>query len=351
MNSERRHELQHNWLAEHLARINEWIEPHSKLIAIVVGAAIVGLLGFALVRSNASGQRSDATLQLVLAAGEGDAEVLGMVGDDYAQTTAGSWARLYQADEFMARGLRVLYTDRAEANELFDSAKAAYQQALSTGGNAVLQSRSHYGLARIAESVGDVETAIEEYRATIAADESEAMVTIAQQRIDSLSRPGTKEFLAWFGDQDFTPSDPAMPPSLPSGTALPDLPDLDLPPLDLPDLGSTPPAEENAAADENAASNENMTEDAASEPAPDATPTGEETPASDATPAPAESTEDEPAGAEALVAPANGGDTQPSEPTKNAPEAEPAGSTESSSESPAAVEEVEPAEADGESTP
>ncbi len=56
MNSERRHELQHNWLADHLARINEWIEPHSKLIAVVVGASVIGLVAMALVRSNASGQ-------------------------------------------------------------------------------------------------------------------------------------------------------------------------------------------------------------------------------------------------------------------------------------------------------
>ena len=116
MNTDRRHELQHNVLADYLTRINESIEPHSKLIAAVVGVAIVGSLGFMFYQSNVSGQRSDATLQLVLAAGEGDAEVLSMVGEQYAQTTAGSWARLYQADELMSRGMRVLYTDRTEAN-------------------------------------------------------------------------------------------------------------------------------------------------------------------------------------------------------------------------------------------
>lgn len=237
MNTDRRHELQHNVLAEYLTRINESIEPHSKLIAVVVGAAIVGSLGFMLYQSNASGQRSDATLQLVLAAGEGDDAVLSMVGEQFAQTTAGSWARLYQADELMSRGMRVLYTDRTEATELFTSAENAYSQALSTSKDKVLDSRAHFGLARIAESSGDAEKAIEEYRKTMAANESEAMVEVAQQRIDSLSRPSTKEFLAWFGEQDFTPSDPALPPSLPGSNMLPDLPDLNLPPLDLPDLG------------------------------------------------------------------------------------------------------------------
>ncbi len=242
MNTDRRHELQHNVLADYLTRINESIEPHSKLIAVVVGAAIVGSLGFMLYQSNASGQRSDATLQLVLAAGEGDAEVLSMVGEQFAQTTAGSWARLYQADELMSRGMRVLYTDRTEATELFASAENAYTQALAASKDKVLDSRAHFGLARIAEASGNAEKAIEGYRKTMAANESEAMVEVAQQRIDSLSRPSTKEFLAWFGEQDFTPSDPALPPSLPGSNMLPDLPDLNLPPLDLPDLG-----DENAA--------------------------------------------------------------------------------------------------------
>ncbi len=237
MNTDRRHELQHNVLADYLTRINHSIEPHSKLIAAVVGVAIVGSLGWIFYQSNVSGQRSDATLQLVLAAGEGDAEVLSMVGEQYSQTTAGSWARLYQADELMSRGMRVLYTDRAEATELFTSAENAYSQALSTSKDKVLDSRAHFGLARIAESSGNAEKAIEEYRKTMAANESEAMVEVAQQRIDSLSRPDTKEFLAWFGEQNFTPSDPALPPSLPGSNMLPDLPDLNLPPLDLPDLG------------------------------------------------------------------------------------------------------------------
>jgi len=53
------------------------------------------------------------------------------------------------------------------------------------------------------------------------------MIDEAKQRIASLAQPETKEFLVWFDEQDFSPADPALPPSLPLGQTLPDLPDLD----------------------------------------------------------------------------------------------------------------------------
>jgi hypothetical protein len=234
--SERRHELQHNVLADYLHRINVSIEPYSKPIAIVLGIVIVGSIGIALYSGNQSGRRSDATMQLSLAAGEGDAEALGGVGELYSGTAAAAWARLYQGDQLLTRAFRVLYNDKTEATELMKSAQTAFEQALSTGKDPVLTSRAHYGLARIAESQGKTEEAIAEYRSTIAAAESEEMIKVAQRRIDTLNRPVTQDFLAWFGEQDFSPPEPSAPPALPSGSTLPDLPDLNLPPLDLPDL-------------------------------------------------------------------------------------------------------------------
>ncbi len=47
-----------------------------------------------------------------------------------------------------------------------------------------------------------------------------------------LGKTDTKEFLTWFETQNFKPADPALPPTLPGGETLPDLPDLDLPPVE-----------------------------------------------------------------------------------------------------------------------
>jgi tetratricopeptide (TPR) repeat protein len=230
MNSDRRHELQQNELAIYLGRINRSIEPYSRIIAVVVGVVILGALALGLYSSKSSGDKSDATLQLIQASGGRDAEANGKVADDYPNTSAGAWARLNQGKEYLAEGMRMLYSSGA-APDLLDQAIDAFREAIQASDDRLLRSRAHFGIAQAEESLGDIDAAIEAYKDCIGANESEAMVKRAQGRIDSLSSPETQAFLAWFGDQDFTPADPSLPPSLPGGVELPDLPDLTLPPI------------------------------------------------------------------------------------------------------------------------
>ena len=103
-------------------------------------------------------------------------------------------------------------------------------------------------IAQIEEALGDVNNeqgedgesmlaAIDSYQKVIDLNESEAMVERAEERIAALKKPETREFIAWFSKQDFSPTnDPSLPPStLPGGSEIPGLPDLDLslPALDL----------------------------------------------------------------------------------------------------------------------
>ncbi len=238
MKSDRRHELQQNELANYLGRINRSIEPYSRIIAIVVGAAILGTIAYGLYNSKNTGERSDATLQLIQATGSGDAEVLAQVGDNFPDTPAGVWSRLYQANEYLGEGIRTLFINRGNAEETLDQARITYQEALDASTDPLLRSRANFGIARASEARGDIDAAIAAYKDCIAANESEAMIKKAQERIDSLSTPETQKFLVWFSEQDFSPADPSLPPSLPGGATLPDLPDLNLPKLSLPDLGA-----------------------------------------------------------------------------------------------------------------
>lgn len=230
MNSDRRHELQQNELANYLGRINRSIEPYSRIIAVVVGVVILGALGLGLYSSKTSGDKSDSTLQLIQSIGGRDAEASGKVASDYPKTAAGAWARLNQGKQYLAEGMRMLYSSGAAAVTL-DQAIEAFGQAIQASDDQLLQSRAYFGIALAEESLGNIEAAIDAYKECIAVDESEAMVERAQGRIDSLSAPETQAFLAWFGDQDFSPADPSLPPSLPGGVELPDLPDLTLPPI------------------------------------------------------------------------------------------------------------------------
>lgn len=227
MSNERRHELEENELASVLGKVNESIDPYSKPIAAAVAVGFVALLGWGFYSSTQSDRRSDATLQLIDASISGDSETLATVAAQYSETPAAAWARLYQGSSKMGVGINSLFSSRDEAEELLGEASAAFTEALKLSDDKVIQSRAHFGLARIAESLGNADEAIASYESAINVGESNAMVEEAKLRIETLSQPQTKEFLTWFGDQDFSPADPALPPSLPGAGELPDLPDLD----------------------------------------------------------------------------------------------------------------------------
>lgn len=322
MSSERRHQLEHNELAVWLGKVNKSIEPHSKPIAAVVAAAVVAGIAWTFLTTEQLAKRSDATLQLIQAAAGGDSEVLAKVGDTYSDTEAGSWARLYQGQQLMIQGMTALYRNREEAEILLSDAKQALQSAVNSSSNNLLASRGHYAIAQIEEALGDLSdeqgedgesmlAAIDSYQKVIDLNESEAMVERAEERIAALKKPATREFIAWFSKQDFSPTnDPSLPPStLPGGSEIPGLPDLSLPALDLggegtsetPEGGlelpdtegeSADPATTEEATTEEATTDEGAGESAsAEETAEEATPESSEGDTAEAEPAAAESSE------------------------------------------------------------
>lgn len=346
MNSDRRHELKENELASIIDRINTSIEPYSKPIAVVVAVAFVGLLGWGFYSSVQAEHRSDATYQLLEGAVRGDSETLAAVAANYPDTPMAAWARVYQGSQKMGVGINALFTSRDEAEELLGEASSAYDEALTLSRDSLIQSRAHYGLARIAESLGKTDEAIAHYEATMDAGESEAMMNEAQQRITLLSKPAAKAFMTWFDEQDFTPADPSLPPALPADQMLPDLPDLDFPNLEMsspPDQAAAAeeamdesaavqtenePTSDPAPADNDAAETPDATETpAASDPAPDDQPMSEE-------PTTEEPTTEEPATEEPTT-----GEPATEEPTTGEPATE-----EPTTEEPVAESEQTPAE-------
>lgn len=238
MNSERRHELQHNVLADYLGSLAKKVEPYTKLIAVLFTGIVVAMVAWGIVQTSATEARSDATLQLLQNANGGDAEALAEVSAQYAKTAAGEIAQLFEADTNLSSGIATLYTDREEAEGKIEAALKAYRSVASSNKDRLILSRANFGMGHALESLGKTKEAIEAYRKVVAQNESDAIVKSAQQRIDLLQKSETQEFLTWFNKQDFKPADPSLPPTLPDGNQLPDLPDLDLPevePLKVPD--------------------------------------------------------------------------------------------------------------------
>lgn len=308
MNSERRHELQQNALADMLGGQIKKIEPYTKLIAVGVAIAVFGGLAIGFYRSAEVGARSDATLELLQNSGTVDPDALASVGDRYADTGAGALAKLLQADALLSDGIAGLFNDREAAAGQLDEALKQYTLVAQTSKDTLLQSRANFGVARTLESKGEIDKAVSAYNRVIELGESDAIATAARNRIDHLKSPMTQEFFAWFEKQDFTPPDPSAPPALPSGVSLPDLPDLDLPdvsPLNVPDELKG-----------DAASGDAPGEMAL--PAKDATAT--ETPAAD--PAPAEPKADAPAAEKPAATPPASEPAPPTTPVEEVPAAD-----------------------------
>ena len=225
---DRQAQLEQNIVAENLAGFFKKIEPYSKLILAGVVALVVGFIAVGLYTSGESQKRSDATLGLLM----NNPEVV----DEFPETAAAAWSQLFQGNNDLAEGIRLLYQDRDEAETKLSQAIETFTDASRSSKNSLVISRSNFGIAVASESLGKIDEAIEAYKRTAAAAESDQMVEVAEERIKRLSDPQSTGFLAWFSEQDFAPADPSLPPELPGAGALPDLPDLPMDDLEFPGL-------------------------------------------------------------------------------------------------------------------
>lgn len=229
MKSERRHELQQNELADALGRFIKKAEPYAPIVLTAIVAAVIVVVAVGYFQSRAASQRSDATLLYLLNAGQGDPAALGDIAASYPNTKASQLAKLSQADVYLAQGIEAMFTDRELATTGLQDAVATYEDVLDSAEVKIIRSRAALGLARAHEALGETDAAVEAYQQVIEIEESDAMVEFANQRITSLEREDTQEFLTWFGEQRPTSADPSLPPGTPETGGLPAMPDISIP--------------------------------------------------------------------------------------------------------------------------
>lgn len=317
MKSERRHHLQQNELAEQIDKAKHWAEPY-------IVPALVGVIGLAvayaaynLFAASSVSKRSEATYELLMGTipqpgvGE-DPESYQQIATNFADSASGEIAKLFQADVLLQRGVAALYRDREEANTLLADAEEAYQTVAKSTSISLLKSRASYGLALSLESQGKVAEAKEAYEVVVTLNESAEMTKLAEERIAALDRPQIQEFVTWFSEQKPSAFDPLPPPGVPSGSLLPDSPDITAPPVDsqtaepslseaLQKLGgsgeSTQPLTDNPEIQPPSVDDPAMTENPAETPATEATvpPTEEPAPVDPPAPSDAPAPTEEPA--------------------------------------------------------
>jgi tetratricopeptide (TPR) repeat protein len=212
MKAERRHELQHNEVADWVAATIERVKPYSRAIVAVAVAGTVLLVAYVVLSGRSQRKQSDAWndyYQAIQAESKDVATDLESVARQHSSVPAGLWAEVALADLKLGEGIESLFREKQAAQSKLRSAIQHYQTVLEEADDALLVARARYGLARAYESLGELKQAREVYEQVVGSSGTNAYVSVAKERLNDLERSSTQDFYAWFGKQEPV----ALPPA------------------------------------------------------------------------------------------------------------------------------------------
>ncbi len=148
----------------------------------------------------------------------GQPEDFADIADDNPNTVAASWARLAEADGYLARAVEKSFADRSASKGIFEKSRDAYEQVLSMRSSSNdVRERALFGVARLEESLTgeDTSVAVQAYEELLSKFPESIYKEDAEARIAKLKDPSVQKFYGWFASQD---------PSVVDGLNIPDLP-------------------------------------------------------------------------------------------------------------------------------
>jgi hypothetical protein len=256
MKSERRHELQQNWLADRVAAFAEDAKPYAKAVGGALLALLVLVGTYLYLNKRADAEKAGAWEKTWHALYSNDPKdrqfELRSIAENAPHSPAGLWAQLYLADQELTGGVNALFTEKSAGMTDIRSALDGYQAVQSAATDPFLQQRAWYGIGRAEESLDQLDKARAAYEQIVKNYPDGPYFPRAKRALDVLNRDQAKSFYDWFAS--------VQPPTHTSGTgagpngmgsngetspfdsALPPLP----PDFKLPDLGQsskTPPPE------------------------------------------------------------------------------------------------------------
>jgi tetratricopeptide (TPR) repeat protein len=207
MKTQRRHELQTNALADRIGAFLVWVESNYKTVLGIVVAAIVIVGLYFVLNRNSSAKLERGWNAYYQAAADQNIETMRELAEDHQGTPAGTWARLWVADELLNSGTEQQFQDRSQANDDLRKSVEAYEQVLTQRIDPFLAHRAKLGIARAYESLDQLEEARKYYGELADDDKLTAFIAPqAEKRLTDLERARTKEFYDWFSAQDPKPS-------------------------------------------------------------------------------------------------------------------------------------------------
>lgn len=218
--SEHRHELKQNDLAQLALKLGKQFEVYGN--QILLGLAAVFLIAGAVIWTMRS-SKADKERGWTAYAAASSAEDFESVADDvgYEGTEVGSWARLSAAENHLASGIQMSFTDRPAAIDELDQAEENFDKLLANSSiSKSIRERALIGMARCQEATSDGDTAeaIKTYKTFLTEFPDSIYKELAQKRIDALGTGSAQDFYAWFHQQNPKPEDRQFPQDgLPAG--------------------------------------------------------------------------------------------------------------------------------------
>jgi predicted negative regulator of RcsB-dependent stress response len=221
MKSERRHELQHNALADWLATTYQQVQPYQNLILGVVLLLAVGMLAYRVWDWQSHARSAQAWLALDRAQpivgsnplGEGELE---RVVEHYQGSPAGNWAAISAADAELAGGASRLFSNKGLANDQLAKAVERYQGVLKTVRHAMTRERVTFSLGRALECQNKLPEAENCYKDVLKNWPDGAFTRAASLRLADIQQPVTKWFYDQFAAYNPKPAEKAkLPETLP----------------------------------------------------------------------------------------------------------------------------------------
>ncbi|HLA85833.1 MAG TPA: hypothetical protein VJL29_13665 [Thermoguttaceae bacterium] len=210
MKSERRHELQHNELAEWMVNWGASVKPYANVLLGGVLAVVIVLAGWTMMTHKSSRDAARAWEDFYAALSARSFIELNNVVDHYPGTEPAQWAQVVLGDLRLAEGCDELFQSRAGASDELKKARKHYEDVLTESKIPAIRQRATFGLARTWESEAALNKndaltkAIEQYKKLIELEGPYSAV--AQARIAALEKPAARKFYDKFAKYDPKPA-------------------------------------------------------------------------------------------------------------------------------------------------
>ena len=206
MKSERRHELQHNELADWLAKTGQSLKPYQNLILLVVVLGMVGIASYVWWSKTTSSQAAEAWSELNTGLERGDLTKLAQVTETYPDSKVARTANVLSAEYHLIDGCNQLFHNKTIGEQQLNKAIYAYELELREGKSSLLRERATFGLAQAKEAKGDLDEAAGYYKDLVKNWPDGAYTAVAEQRLRDLKRPDVRKMYTDF--RSFTPAPP-----------------------------------------------------------------------------------------------------------------------------------------------